>query len=94
MSGWKVKVGKYVEFRIDPAMKELLLDLLEKGNFTLYDLEYVLSLNSTYSIRMYEILKSVYWKRRPVEVKLDRLKWLLDVSEKTGHLTILAILED
>lgn len=92
LSGWKVFVGKYVEFRIDPGMKEMLLDLLEKGNFTIYDLEYILSLNSTYSIRIYEILKSVYWKNRPVEVQLDRLKWMLDIEEKIDRSGILAIL--
>lgn len=82
LSGWEVVPGKYVEFRIDPGMRELLLDLLEEGNFTLYDLECVLSLNSAYSIRMYEILKSQLWKKQPIYLPLDDLKWKLDIDLK------------
>lgn len=86
LSGWEVAIGQYVEFRIDPGMKYLLLDLLENGNFTLYDLECVLFLNSAYSIRMYEIMKSLVWKKQPVKIALDSLKWSLDISsENTSY---------
>jgi len=81
LSGWTVEQGKYIEFRIDPCMTKMLLDLLSDGNFTLYDLECVLSLNSSYSIRIYEILKSHYWKKQPVTVSLDSLKFALDISK-------------
>lgn len=80
LSGWTYEPSKYVEFRIDPCMKELLLDLLEDGRFTLYKLECILSLSSTYSIRLYEILKSHHWKGT-VDIPLADLKWSLGVPE-------------
>ena len=79
LSGWTIEPGKWVEFRIDPCMKDMLLDLLEDGRFTLYKLECVLSLGSSYSIRLYELLKAHEWKRQPVVISLDDLKWRLGV---------------
>lgn len=81
LSGWKTHEGKYVEFRIDPGMKEMLLGLLESGNFTLYDLEFALSLPSPYAIRMYEILKSHVWRKQPVTIDIEDLKHSLDIEK-------------
>lgn len=80
LSGWIISPGEYAEFRVDTGMKELLLDLLGSGRFTLYDLECVLSLKSSYSVRIYEILKSLAWKNQPVELSLDDFKWSLDID--------------
>lgn len=80
LSGWTIDQGRSVEFRIDPGMKSLLLDLLEHGNFTLYDLECVLSLTSVYSIRIYELLKSHEFKKQPIIIPLKDLKWSLDIT--------------
>lgn len=87
LSGWEVSPGNHVLFRVDPGMAGLLLDLLKDGNFTLYNLECVLSLNSAYSIRMYEILKSNLWKKQPLHISLDSLKWSLDIDLKNKSYT-------
>jgi len=79
LSGWKTHQGKFVEFRIDPSMKKMLLGLLDEGNFTLYDLEFALALPSTHAVRMYEILKSHFWKKQPVVIPLNDLKKSLDI---------------
>lgn len=81
LSGWTIEPGRWVEFRIDPCMRKMLLDLLQEGKFTLYRLECILSLNSIYSIRIYELLKANEWKRQPVEFDLKDLKWKLGVAE-------------
>lgn len=81
LSGWTVDPGRSVEFRIDPAMKSMLLDLLSEGRFTLYKLECVLSLGSAYSIRLYELLKASEWKKQPIQIPLSDLKWKLGVPE-------------
>jgi plasmid replication initiation protein len=80
LSGWTVEPGKWVDFRIDPAMRDMLLNLLHDGRFTLYRLECILSLGSAYSIRLYEILKAHEWKKQPVELELDALKWQMGVE--------------
>ena len=80
LSGWKTVKGQYVEFRLDYGMHNMLLGLLESGNFTLYDLEFALALPSTHSIRIYEILKSHSWKKQPVTIELDKLKHALDID--------------
>ena len=79
LSGWRTTAGQGVHLRIDPCMKEMLLDLLETGQFTLYSLECALSLNSAQSIRLYEIFKSGQWKQQPVLYTLEQLKWVLDI---------------
>lgn len=80
LSGWTIDPGKQAEFRIDPGMQAMLLDLLENGNFTLYDLECVLSLSSVYSVRIYEMFKAQEFKKQPVVITLDKLKWSLDIA--------------
>lgn len=80
LSGWTIDPGKWVEFRIDPCMKSMLLDLIEGGKFTLYKLECILALGSAYSIRLYELLKSLEWKYQPVEIPLNKLRWTLGVE--------------
>lgn len=79
LSGWRTTSGQGVHLRIDPAMREMLLDLLSNGQFTLYSLECAMSLNSPHSIRLYEIFKSGQWKQQPVLYTLDQIKWALDI---------------
>lgn len=80
LSGWTVTPGQGVYFRIDPGMKEMLLDLLGGGNFTLFNLECAMSLSSAHSIRLYEVLKSQQWKKQPVMLSLEKIKWSLDID--------------
>lgn len=81
LSGWRTVPGQGVHFRIDPGMKEMLLDLLGEGNFTLFRLECAMSLSSAHSIRLYEIFKSEQWKKQPVLLSLDKIKFALDIDK-------------
>lgn len=81
LSGWTITPGHGVFFRIDPGMKSMLLDLLGTGNFTLFDLQCAISLSSSHSIRLYEILKSHQWKAQPVTLTLDEIKYALDIDK-------------
>lgn len=81
LSGWRTVPGQGVYFRIDPGMKEMLLDLLGEGNFTLFKLECAMSLSSAHSIRLYEIFKSEQWKKQPVLLSLDKIKFALDIDK-------------
>jgi len=85
LSGWTVMPGSWVEFRIDPSMRDMLLDLLESGRFTLYRIESVMSLNSAYCIRLYEIMKSHQFKKGWVKITLKDLKWSLGMPEKSSY---------
>lgn len=87
LSGWTVNPGQGVHFRIDPCMKEMLLDLLEEGKFTLFNLECAMSLSSAHSIRFYEVLKSEQWKKQPVMLSLDRIKHALDIDSQSKTYT-------
>jgi len=61
--GWLAKVkilpksGK-VKFKFDEDMQKYLIGLRERGNYTQYSLLCVLPMRSTYSVRLYELLKS------------------------------------
>lgn len=81
LSGWTTTPGQGVHFRIDAGMKSMLLDLLNEGNFTLYNLECAMALNSSHAIRLYEVLKSQQWKKQPVTLTLDNIKWSLDIDK-------------
>lgn len=81
LSGWRTTAGQGVHFRIDPCMKDMLLDLLNEGNFTLYNLECAMAMTSSHSIRLYELMKSNQWKKQPVIVSLDDIKWSLDIDK-------------
>lgn len=83
LSGWSTTPGQGVHFRIDPSMKNMLLDLLGEGKFTLYNLECAMAMGSSHSIRLYEIMKSHQWKTQPVIISLKELKWSIDIDEKS-----------
>lgn len=68
-----------IKIRLDEDMKPYLLQL--KSNFTQYELIYTLRFRSKYSIRLYELIKSIHYKDI-VEYKrafsVDKLKELLN----------------
>lgn len=71
-----------IQIKLDEFMKPYLLQL--KQNFTSYELIYTLSMRSRYSIRLYEIVKSIHfhelknYKRR---YDLDELRRILDAEK-------------
>lgn len=70
-----------IEIRLDEDMKPYLLQL--KDNFTQYELVWTLQFNSKYSIRLYELIKSIhYHDLDPYErtYDIDELKRLLDAE--------------
>lgn len=82
ISGVVIANGEYVEFMLTPQIRELYIDILKNGNFTLIDLESCMNLSSSVSIRMYEILKSLKFRKQPIRIEVERLKWLLDMEGK------------
>jgi plasmid replication initiation protein len=69
----------YVELSFDKNLKPYLINLKEQ--FTKYQLENILKLNSGYSIRIYELLKQ-YEKIRKRKFEIDNLKEFLGIGEK------------
>ena len=78
--------GGFIKIKLHNTMKPYLLQL--RRNFTQYEYIYVLRLKSKYSIRMYELLKSVYYdKSKPYEYVFDieELKNTLDAETYTDY---------
>ena len=72
-----------IEIKLDKDMKPFLLQLKEK--FTEYDLIYTLNFKSKYSIRLYEYLKSIHYKKLKkyeFEIDIHRFQKLLDSDYK------------
>lgn len=68
-----------VSLSFDPRLKPYLLQL--KREFTSYRLKNILELNSTYAIRMYEILKK--WQTiKEIVIPLNDLKKMVGADEK------------
>lgn len=72
----------YVELSFDPKLKPYLLQLKER--FTQYDIRNVLSLQSFYSIRIYELLKQ-YIRLGERAMGVDELKELLKLPASYSH---------
>lgn len=72
----KYKSGIFT-IRFDQSMEEHLLELKDK--FTMYDINNIIDLKSTYSIRIYEILKSYEWLNEAA-FDLDELKKIIGVK--------------
>lgn len=68
----------YVKIRINQDLKPYLLNL--KTHFTKYYIGYVIHLRSTYSIRIYELLKR-FENMGEVFFEVDRLKRILGVND-------------
>ncbi len=69
----------YIQFRFNDELKPHLLEL--KRQFTKYDLKNIIHIQSTYSIRMFEILKSYEYKKT-IDLEVDYLKNLLEITVK------------
>ncbi len=68
--------NQYIEIRFNDDLKPHLLELKEK--FLRYDIDNVIELQSTYSFRMFEILKSHEYKKS-IELDVDYLREILEV---------------
>lgn len=68
-----------ISLSFDPRLKPYLLQL--KKEFTSYKLKNVMQLKSSYSIRIYEILKQ-WQKVKKTEITLEKLRKLLGVEDK------------
>ncbi len=80
----KARVGHdlTVTIRLDDDLKPYLLELYE--HFTSYELEYILTMRSKYSIRMYELFKS-YSNCGTFEISIVELKQLLLTPEYKAY---------
>jgi plasmid replication initiation protein len=67
-----------IEYEISPKLKPYLLELKER--FVQYSLKYILPLKSTYSIKIYQLLKE-YEKLKERTFELEELQMLLQVPE-------------
>lgn len=71
-----------LEIQFDPKLKPYLLAINgKKTPFTKYMLKNILKLSSSYSIRIYELLKQ-YLKRRKRKFEISELRAFLDVEDK------------
>lgn len=68
-----------IEFEFSKRLKKYLLQL--KENFTKYRFDEIIPLKSSYSIRIYEILKSHQWKNKNFEIGLLSLREMLGIEE-------------
>lgn len=71
-----------LEIRLSEALKPFLLQLRE--NYTQYDLIFTLSFKCKYSIRLYELIKSIHFDERKPYIKiysLDEIKVLLGAEK-------------
>jgi plasmid replication initiation protein len=69
--------NQYIEIHFNNDLKPHLLELKEK--FLKYDIRNVIELQSIYSFRMFEILKS-YEFRKDIELEVDYLREILEIG--------------
>lgn len=77
-----VKGSGILEIRLSEELKPYLLQLRE--NYTQYDLIFTLSFKCKYSIRLYELIKSIHFDERKPYIKtynLDEIKILLGAEK-------------
>ena len=65
---------------IHPNLAPFLLQL--KGNYYQFTFHSILAMKSVHGIRLYKLLKSLYYKNRDVELEVDTLKGHLDCLGK------------
>ncbi|MGO3168689.1 replication initiation protein [Senegalia sp. (in: firmicutes)] len=84
LSSAKYEEGEgYIKVSIDPDLKPYLIAIGgKKTPFTQYMIRNILKLNSSYSIRIYELLKQCE-KMRKREFEVEGLKELLRLEEKS-----------
>ncbi|MEZ4905310.1 MAG: replication initiation protein [Spirosomataceae bacterium] len=71
--------GKYIEISFHPEMKPHLLQL--QSQFLMYDIKNILRLQSSFSIRIYELLKQ-YERIGKRKFTVEELKEILDITDK------------
>ncbi|AXE21918.1 replication initiation protein (plasmid) [Runella rosea] len=71
--------GKYIEISFHPEMKPHLLQL--QTQFLMYDIKNILRLQSSFSIRIYELLKQ-YERIGKRKFTIEELKEILDIADK------------
>jgi plasmid replication initiation protein len=74
-----VKEGNYLDISFHPKMKPFLLQL--QSQFLMYDIRNVLSIQSSFSVRIYELLKQ-YEGIGKRKFTIQELKEMLDVQDK------------
>ena len=77
-----------IRIRLDEDMKPFLLQL--KENFTKYELLWTLHFKSKYTIRLYELIKSIHFhelEQYNREFKLDNLRRMLGAENYTTYQT-------
>lgn len=75
------KQSGLIEIKLDRDMKPFLLQL--KSNFTKYELYWTLNFKSKYTIRLYELIKSIHFNETEEfrkDYTLDELRRLLDAE--------------
>ena len=78
----KSEGAKFIDVSFHPEMKPFLLSL--KSKFTIYDVRNILKLPSSYSIRIYELLKQ-YEKIGRRKFELQELKEIIGVIEEVDN---------
>ncbi|WP_337045251.1 replication initiation protein [Emticicia sp. 17c] len=74
-----VKDGNYIDISFHPKMKPFLLQL--QNQYLMYDIRNVLNIQSSFSVRIYELLKQ-YEKIGKRRFSVQELKEMLDISDK------------
>jgi plasmid replication initiation protein len=69
----------YIDCYISPFLKPYLLDLISRGNFTIYDIRNVINCKSVHSIRIYQLLKQ-YEKLGSRTITVEDLKFILGLD--------------
>ena len=78
-----LKKTGFIKVKLNEDMKPFLLEL--KKNYTSYELLWTLKFKSKYSIKLYELLKSVHYNELDTysySFTVERLQWLLDSNYK------------
>lgn len=74
-----VKDGNYIDISFHPKMKPFLLQL--QSQYLMYDIRNVLNIQSSFSVRIYELLKQ-YEKIGKRRFSVQELKEMLDIADK------------
>ena len=69
-----------VSVRFDEDLEKYLIGLVSRGNYTEYELLVTLPMSSSYSIRVYEILKSYSYNKDKIVLSVEELKKRLSVD--------------
>lgn len=78
-----------VSVRFDEDVEEYIMGLINKGNYTQYELLYTLPMKSKYSIRLYELLKSwIDLKNSKASNKFRAVKQEFDLDDLRKRLGI------